>query len=614
MAVNSRFIQVHPDAIVEWIFDDQFFNDDNYSIIKDVKNGISSFTFSNDVNDVNNYNRLPNQLYLVDQLINRYGIVDPITKPFLQETKFINNQPSLFNKVKIWFPIHYNFNNSTGFYFNSYGLNYENNVPYNFANFFLDTTIPGDLNKIQNESKPFRLNEKLWGKSITLYVPSLNNEANNRIDNKPALGTINYNLTNGVLGLSQTSLIYLDFRFLTTKSTILGETTYITTPPLITSISQVPEYNNLGVQITEAADGDYFIINGTYNSTIGDFSVFMNTLAESGKRSYILYSITVYEENIPQETRDIYVYKDFHKGIDDYRPVLKFTNTTATIRVDMKLINAIDSSVVTKTSEYSLTGNAVSKYGKYATPINISGAIKPKLYNSKPNQLILPPVDLINSHIKRKNKNKTEIKYISYPILTNSYNIVTQDATIKTLDKIYYGTSDLKIILTPFDNVIKIAISKKINDDTISPFNIPNTNTIVQLVFKSPTSNLRIPLYLESNEVNLTEGVVIFKIPAINQEQIKKIRQNNNTFYITITTNGIETVLYTGLFELSENIKKTTTSIENIATKQTKVISSKQSNVKKSINLLPKLGIKNTDLLTTLSSVQLNPKQIDRLK
>lgn len=615
MAVNSRFIQVHPDAIIEWIWDDQFFYEDEYSIIKDVKNNETSFSFASNANDPLNYNKIPNQLYLVDSVINKFGIADPTVKPFLQETQYVNNQPSKFNKIKIWFPIYYTFPNSTGFYLRTYALNYENAVKYNLSNYFMDITIPGELTKIENEAKPFRLNEKLWGKSITLYVPSTYDEALNRINNAPTLGTINYNLTSGILGLSQTTPIYIDFRFLTSKSTILGETTYLTTPPLVTNIPQAPEYNNLGVQITQATDGDYFVINGTFNNSIGEFESFMSALEENGKRSYILYAITVYEENIPQDTREIYVYKDFYKGIDDYRPVLKFSNTTASIRVDMKLISSVDSSVVTKTAEYTLIGNQVSKYGKYVTPINITGAIKPKLYNSKPDQIVLPSKELLNSHLRRK-KTKQEIRFVPYPILTSVFNIVAQEATLSVKNNNYYGYGDLTINLTPFDNVIKLVIAKKSSENSIEPFIIPSSNSIVQMIFKSPTSELRIPLYLESNEVNLSNGVVVFKIPSVDQEKIKKIYAKNKNFYITITSNGIETVIYDGLFRLlSDTTRRPLREFLNI---NLPVIKNKLPALKPVLNnIVPvsfnKLNTLDKGILKQLNSNALNTNQLKKI-
>jgi len=561
MAVSSRFIQVHPDALIEWIWDDQFFYEDEYSIIKDIQNNISSFTFSNNAVDPLNYNKIPNQLYLIDSLINKYGVANPQTKTFLQESKYANNQPSKFEKVKIWFPINYTFPTSTGFFLNISGLNYENSVPYNFANYFLDITLPGELTKIENESQPFRLNERLWGKSLTIYVPSLYDESRQRINNAPSLGSINYNLTSGVLGLSQTSPIFIDFRFLTSKSTVLGETTYLTTPPLITSIPQTPEYNNLGTSITEASDGDYYLINGIYNGSIGEFDVFMESLSQTGKRSYILYTITPIEENIPQDSLDIYVYQDFYKQVS-YRPIFKFTNTTAGIRVDMKIINSVDSSVVTKSAEIAITGNNVTKYGKYVTPINISGAIKPKLYNSKPDTIVLPPMELLNSHLKRKINNKADIKYIPYPVLTETFNIVAQEVGKTNKTGVFYGFGDLSLILTPFDNIMKIKIAKNVNTVTFEPFVFPSSNSIIQLIFKSATTELRVPLYMESNEVNLSAGVLIFKITASSHAQLKKIYQTNKNFYITTTTNGIETSIYDGKFSLLEDTPRVSKGVE----------------------------------------------------
>jgi hypothetical protein len=558
MVIDTRYIQVHTDAIVEWIWDDQLYFADDYSVINDISNNTRSFTFSSTAQPTT-YNKLPNQLYLIDETINKFGIVDPANKQFLQETKYINNQPTKFNKVKIWFPISYNFNNNVGFYLRTYTYNFDNAVKYYLSNFYIDLTVQSDFNKIINESSPFRLNGRLWGKSIEILIPEVYSEALNRSNNAPIPGTINYRLTNGEAGLSQTSPIYIDFRFLTKKSTVLGESTFLASPPIVTSIPQTPEYNNLAVKIEHASDGDYFLINGTYNGSTGKFETFMQSLTDSGMRSYILYTITVYEENLPQDPRDIYVYQDYYKGINDYRPVFKHSNTTASIRVDMKLINTVDSSVITKSSEYVLIGNEVSKYGKHITPINISGAIKPKLYNTQPDQSMLPPKELLNSHLRRKIPLQPEIRFVTFPVLTNVFNVVAQDVTVQTNNTKYYGNNKLSITLNPFDNVFKITVFK-INNDTVVPFEIPSINSIVQFVLKSDTTELRLPLYLESNEVNLKHGTVVFKLPASDMGKVKKILQKNNKFYLTLTTNGVETTLYNGVLKLNDTTTQEETS------------------------------------------------------
>lgn len=616
MSVNSRFIQVHPDALIEVIQDDQFYYEDEYSIIKDIKNNEVSFTFSKNTNDPINYNKIPNQLYLIDQLINRYGIADPDVKAFLQETKYINNQPSKFDKIKIWFPIHYTFPTSTGFYLKTYTYDYTNKIQYNLSNFFLDSKNQIDLNKIENESTPFRLNQKLWGKSITIYIPSVYTEAQNRTNNLPTAGTINYNLTSGVNGLSTTSPIYFDFRFLSSKSTILGETTYISTPGLITNIPQAPEYNTLGVEIQRADDGDYFLINGLYNGSVGEFETFMNVLEQSGKRSYILFSITEYEDNLPQDTKDIYVYQEFIKKIS-HRPIFKFTNSVASLRVDMKLISSVDSTVITKSAELTLTGNEIAKYGKYVTPINIINAIKPKLYNSKPDQIVLPTADVINSHLKRKAQKKLEIRYVPYPVLMDVHNIVAQELTVVKNTSTFSGFGDLKITLTPFDNIVKFAIYNKNSDTDLKPFEIPTANTLVNMVFKSSTTDLRIPLYVESNEVDLAKGVVVFKITSKNIETLKNIIKTSTIFYITLTTNGIETTLYDGTYQLLSNNTRvplrTFTNLNNLIKAGTPL---RQLGKIKPITLANNINTDfslSKDVLTQLNKTTLNTNQLKRL-
>ena len=612
MSINNKFIRVHQDAIVEWIWDDNFFYSDNYSIIDDSKNNVSSFTFSDNALDLDNYNKLPKQLYLIDEVINKYGIIDPDNKSFLHQRKYDNPSPSKFNKVKIWFPINYNFQSNTGFHLNTYVLNYENAIKYNLCNYFLDKTVPGDLSKVKNETVPFRYGEKLWGKSVELYVPSVYDEALRRVNGAPELGSINYQLTNGSLGLSQTSPIFIDFRFLQEKKDILGEISYTVTPAKVVSIAQAPEYNNLAVQIEEADDGDYFKINGLYNGTIGGFNQFMNSLDQSNKSSYILYSITVIEENIPQDTRDIYVHKDFFKGINDFVPVLKFTNTTATIRVDMKLINSIDSSVITKSAEYSIVGNDVAKYSKNKSIINISGAIKPKLYNSKPDTIILPNKDLLDTQLRKLKRTHTsnEVKFIPFPILTNIHKVVAMETSVEYKNEDYFGLGGLTINLTPFDNVIKLTIFEQTDNENVTPFEIPTSDTIVQMVFKLKTKEIRIPLFRESNEVDLKNGTVVFKI---NSNDLKDIRSAGTTvnlsFYITLTSNGTETSLYDGKVRILADTPRP-------VLKPIKVIAPIKAELQKATVDMSRFKIPFTNISTNVSPMFLNSgtiKSINKL-
>ncbi len=563
MSANSRYIRVHQDALVEWIQDDNFFYEDEYSIVKDTLNTTTTFSFSKNAVNADNWNKIPNQLYLIDGVINKFGVADPDAKPFLQEVKYANNAPSRFDKVKIWFPINWSFSNLAGMYMKIWTLNYDNSAQYALSAFYLDATNPTDINKLTTESDPLRLYERLWGKSITIYVPSVSYEASLRTLNSPTLGSINYSLTSGQLGLSTTAPIFMDFRYLRGKETVLGQVSFYSNPPLVTSLPQSPEYNNLSVEVKEATDGDYFTINGIYNGNVSEFDQFMTMLDSVGKRSYVLYSITRFEEGIAYDTQEVYVYKDFFKPII-HKPVFMFTSTTGSLQVQMKLINSVDGSVTNKLSDFTMTGSTLGKYGKIATPINISGAIKPKLYNSKPDNNVLPGSAVINYQLKKKTSGAVEIKYIPYPVLTNIANVVTNQVTNLTKGENYFGLGGLELSITPFDNVIKIRVSEKQSED-LKPMKFPSSGSAVQLVFKSVTFELRVPLYMESNEVDLINGVLVFKILSSQYPTLKKIYETNTNFYITITTNSTETSIYDGKFTLLEETPRPKTEQQSTA-------------------------------------------------
>lgn len=559
MAQNSRYIKCHPDALIEWIQDDQFFYSDNYSIIKDTLNVEQRFHFSKSAQDPNNYNKIPRGLYLIDRIINKYGIADPDNKTFLQESQYTNPAPSEFDRIKIWFPISYTFPNSSGFMIKLSALNFDNTVSIILTDFFLDTTIPANLLLIQNESVPFRYGGRLWGKSITINVPSTYHESRKRVSGQPTLGSINAHLGVGLNGLSQTSPIYIDFRFLTSKQTVLGESTYLSTPSLVVSIPQAPEYNQLAVQVSRATDGDYFLINGLYNGTIAQFSQFMDTLTESGQRSYVLYKITVFEDALPQPSQDIYKYEDYLTPYS-FCPILKTTNTSATIQVELQLISAIDGSVISRFADLAIVGSEVAKYGRYRQAINVSSAIKPKLYNSKPDNIILPSLDILKAGIIKKNRSlgPENIRYVPYPVLTDTYNIAAQDVTLSAGDGTrYFGKGGLLIALTPFDNVLKFKISQLNGSENVKPFQFPASGSIIQLVFKSSTAELRVPLWNESGEVQLDNGVLVFKQVASEYTILKKVFETVQSFYITMTTNGVETSIYDGRFQLLEEQART---------------------------------------------------------
>lgn len=542
---TSKFIQVNKNALIEIIHDENNNHDFDYDIISDQKN--NTLTFAINPNEPNVLNTTDRMLFLIDNETKKHGIVDFDKYSFLQKNSYSGNANSTYNTIKIWLPINYNFHDSIGFFLNIYSLDFDNNIKYNLSNFYLDVSDSILMNQIELSQKPFRMNNKLWGKSITLHIPSVYYESRQVQNHQPKVGSINNVLTNG-RGFSTTAPIFFDFRFLFNRNIILNETIYKTTSSTTFSTPQAPNNIELSVSIESAQDGDYFIIKGLYNGTQGGLNEFMRMKDLNGDPSYLLYSITLYEDNLAQSTRDIYVYENYQLGIDDYRPVIKYTNTLASIKVDMKLVSMVDDSVDVKSAEYVLTGNEVAKYGKSLTPINITGSIKPKLYNSAPTQVTLPTKDVVESYFRRKAIKKVDVRYVPYPVMFDSASISIKGVNIENDDAIY-KYDELMITLEPFDNVYIFSILDKSDESSYKEYEIPTKNTTINMIFKSNGQVVEIPLYTESNNVDLKRGIVAFNISETDVNNIKKIYQFSNNWYITLLNNGIETVLYKGKFK-----------------------------------------------------------------
>ena len=149
----------------------------------------------------------------------------------------------------------------------------------------------------------------------------------------------------------------------------LNQISYLTTEPFSTSIPYTPEFETLGLTIQASSEGDYFEIFGVYDSTISGFNNFINKENNFGKSYHIIYDITTYEKNILTNQQSISQTSNFDSPIL-FRPIIRYTSTTAIIDVVMKLINAVDDSVITRTSTYVLLQEEVGLYARYLTKLN----------------------------------------------------------------------------------------------------------------------------------------------------------------------------------------------------------------------------------------------------
>lgn len=543
----SKYIKVDVDVLLEWVYNDDDYVMEDYSIVIDTLRNTRAFSnkaYTGGVKSSNN-NITDNQLFLLDKQRNKWGIVDSNNDTnkytFLQFQDFTGNVPHRYDTVRLHFPVDYTFKDKVGCLLNISLYNQSQTLKIPLTNYFYDKSNPNRLD-LDLTTPPFLFQEKLWGKYIELKVPSPNVLVDDVIyinkNRIPRAGSIHSNLVGKEIDVfSNETPIFIDFQFLTKKEVKLNQTAWFTTNPFSTTLPIVPEFEQLGLTIKNSDEGDYFEIFGTFNNNSSEFNSFIEKGNLQGKRYYAIYEVNIFEKNIRTSYQTYSQMDNFDVPID-FRPIIKYSTTTAVIDVNMKIINAVDSTTIQRRASYSMIQDEVAKYSKNLTKINTRDTYKPKIYNNKGN----------NVNINMGNFNTIQKVDVPYAVMYERYNVNVRNVSENVNDTVYYGMGQMQILLYPSDNIVKFAISNGVNKEGVIPFQIPTSAQII-LMFKSSKTKVEVPLFIESNAVNLAGGIVVFRIPEINFETIKSIyTEGFDQFYIQMTDNAISSIIYAGRF------------------------------------------------------------------
>ena len=619
MAKISKYIKVDKNILLEYIYNDSNLNTEDYKILIDSKNSLRSY-ISGDSSLSGNV--LKNQLFPIDTVINKYTPVDSDYYSTLQTKSYSSGQPIRFDTIKLHIPINWTFGEYFGFYIRVYSYDRTNNLTFNISNFYFDMTKLEQQPLLNFSTPPLLFQETLWGKNISIDIPSPYALSRQFTDGYPSVSSINSYLTNG-LGLSETSPVFIEFRFIERIETINTRTNYLLGERYEISVPQVPEFENLGVKIQHSNVGDYFEIYGIYNGTLGEFSNFIDDSDYKGVKYTVQYDVTLFEQNIRGKTTTFIVNNNFNESIE-WRPIVKSSTTTAVIDVEMKLIDTQSGTSILRRASYGILQDEVSKYSLNMTKINLSNANKPKIYNVK-NAVDFSLLGSSNSmgqlnSVYGKGANKgisvyktkdgnsnngngifgggsVQIKEVKvpYPVLIDKFNIISKSDNVVINNNKFYGIGKMQILIYPFDNVVNFIVADGTNSN---PNYLDLTNfTEIRLTFKNDTKTVDIPLFVESSEINLKLGQLIFKISESKYNDIKNIYQVNNLFYIVGSNGYNNNVIYTGLFKIYD-------SITNVQDLNNEVDNEKPTTeTKPSINYDPNLP-KETAVVTTKKITQ----------
>ena len=597
MSKISKYLKVDKNILIEYVYDDGNNISEAYDILVNTKDrtqsylaGSASFTG----------NTLSNSLFKLDNLANRWGKIDTSFYTFLSVKNYSTSTPIRHDKLRIHLPINWTFGEYLGFYVRVYGFDSINEKTYELSNFYFDMSDASQTYLLNYTSPPLLFGEKLWGKNIQIEMPALSEVAAQLVNNRPKENSINSNLTNGA-GFSTTSPIFIDFHFINNIQTVNKISTYLLGPKVAVSLSQTPDFESLGLSIENSKNGDFFEIYGTYNGTIAGFSKFIEDSYYQNHRYYVNYNITTYEQNIRGKTITAVVTENFNETIE-FRPIIKFSTTTAIIDVEMRLIDAVDDTYIIRRASYGMLQDEVSRYSLNLIKINLKNANKPKIYNIKNSidpslvgisnamgtiqlneRLRLPSTsNAISSGATLLNNDpNNSFTQTTVPggltIAPDSSLVSNAPSNLNNLTPSGMGSnsgsnSSIETVKIPFPvlvekaNIMSRSDSAVLNNekyyanglitiminpfDNIFKFSIatgePNAPKLfdltgfseIKFVIKDDKGEVSFPLFTQSSDLNLKEGKVIFKITQNKFSDIKKIFSTGVNIFYIIGGSG----------------------------------------------------------------------------
>jgi len=542
--MRSEFKRLNKNVLLEWIYDNSNYILEPFKVVKNSRDLITSYVAGDTTITNNNQD---NQLVIVDENANKFGKLDSSKYNFLQVLNYVPSGAVLHDRIKIYFPANYTFEEYQGIQIRLYTYDYRNKKFYDISNFYYDRNET-DKNVLRPFTTPLLYADVTWNKYIELNVPSVYFLGLQRENGFAKEGTVNYYLTGGD-GLSQTAPIFIDFRFITKVINIGTTKTYLTTQKVTLQVPQIPKLDALGVYMQESNQADFFEIYATYNGSFETFAIFMDDSKKINKFYYLEFNIKVFEENIKGKTQTYKIENDFTEIIE-YRPIIKYSTTSAIIDVEMKLVNRDDGNIVVRKAAYGMKSDQLSKYLVNLKKINVRGVTKPKIYAK--NKFDKYRIDQLGKSPVPENILDVPVPELipiaDYSKVISAYSPQQLNVNVPRKIDNYHTMGLLKIGIRPFDNIYKFFLAFKIlKKDQLEPLDLTNCEQL-KLVFRSDNNLIEFPQYI-TQETVARFGMCQFKVTENKFNDLKSMYKDGNiTYYITTTNQGFRSVIYSGLF------------------------------------------------------------------
>lgn len=541
---SSIFKKVNRDVLMEWVYDDSNFIIEPYKILSNSKTQIKSYV-AGDTSITRNTE--DNQLIQIDPVLNKYAKVNLSQYTYLSSQNYVSGGIR-HDKVKIYIPANFSFGEYQGFYFRAYTYDYRNKKFYDLSNFFYDYTDEIKQGTLSLFTPPLLYQDRVWNRFIEINIPSVYSISLQRADGQVTPDTLNFNLA-GTDGLSQTSPIFLDFYLIAKIQQIGSVKNYILSQKISTQFPQIPELEALSIFIEESKKGDYFEIYPIYNNSIQEFANFVEDSKTINKLYYVEFTIIVFEQNIRGKKNVIKIEENFNEPLE-FRPIIKYSSSTAIIDVEMKLIEKNTGSIVVRKSAYGIKPDQLSKYALGLKKIKTLDVNKPKIYSK--NSLALHHIDELGKGPMPENRIMVPVPSLVFSGNVSAFSPQALNKMSTSKLENYHLIGKLKIGLSPFDNILKFNLAFKFSD-RIDPIDLTNCQEL-KIAFKNDETLIEFIQYFD-DETSAAMGVCKFKVPESRFVEIKSmIKSGINAFHITTTNQGIRTSIYSGIFGTTDTM------------------------------------------------------------
>lgn len=570
MATQSRFISLTQYCLVEYMFEQlgsTNFLTDNVILLQNEKSGVhqiynedGSLYSTRNIKDItltpigNNKNA-----YLDSEKVPNYVDYDDA----MTETS-LTGYSVAYDKVRFHFV--------SGFDFEGFEalilaiMNKQNNGENHlFANILLSPETIGDL--ITFNPKPLFLSDSQFDRYVDVLVPSIKNinqEFDNALNQSTTFAAAITPTDGGYSGFITNAPITITLSECAKRSKLATDAgikydVFEITENFDASVSQTNEFDNVGAYVAEASNGDFLEYYLTFNGGFPEELISILNKINPNDDWVIIHQLSIFEQvgsAFINTSRQIIFQEDDWDEPLIYRPVLKNAGSAVSMSVDLlsRLTNRRNGEQIIREASFALL--SPKKYGRKLNVIPLSDEPQSqKVYNKiikkdfESTKLFIEPTFApgFEGDIPTENVPATTTEYIPVFFSNNNISISNNSGLLKTrdiADEVIFGPGQLRFIMSPFDNVIKLKMFNIINKKP-APLDLNLTAASYRMTFETLDGKIQIQNDNSDITENLSNGEISFKVSKTDSSTIFK--SNNYTVYITsVSQEGTETLMYTG--------------------------------------------------------------------